>query len=97
MKTKLLFSIIVAGSVLLNCAVFGQTAQMTGKVLAVSSSVITLQKDAEVWDIKRTQTTTVSGALKVGSTVTVTYALPDAQKKEGPSTATSPTPTPASM
>ena len=73
---------------------FAQTTQMTGTVLAFSSTTITVQKDSEVWDIKRTKKTSVSGTLKVGSIVTVTYDSPDAQRKEGPGVADSPTPTP---
>ena len=44
--------------------------------------MITVQNGKEVWDIKLTASTTVSGDKKVGSTVTVTYNAPDAQKKE---------------
>jgi hypothetical protein len=96
MKTKTLLLLMIATCVL-TTALFAQTSTMTGKVLAVSTSVITVQKDAEIWDIKRTPTTSVTGALKVGSTVTVKYSTPDAQKKEGPTTATDPTATPSSQ
>lgn len=71
----------------------GQTSEMTGKVLGVTSNVITLQKGKEVWSIKRGESTSVTGDLKIGSTVTVKYNAPDAQKKEGPETAPSPGPT----
>jgi hypothetical protein len=81
MKMKSLLCVIVAGSVALS-SLFAETATMTGKVLAVSSSGITIQKDSEEWVIKRVPSTTVNGELKVGSTVTVTYNEPDAQKKE---------------
>ena len=67
-----------------------QAAEATGKILAVSSSTITLQSGINVWDIKRSPTTSVNGALKVGSTVTVQYAAPDGQKREGPVTTTNP-------
>jgi hypothetical protein len=96
MKIKLLLLLLIAAFVS-STALFGQTSTMTGKVLAVSSSVITVQKDADVWDIKRTSNTSVTGALKVGSTVTVKYDAPDAQKKEGPALTTEPTATPASQ
>jgi hypothetical protein len=55
---------------------------MTGKIIAVTSDKITVQSGKEVWDISLTATTKVSGDQKVGSTVTVTYNAPDAQKKE---------------
>lgn len=64
--------------------------------MAVSAESITIQQGTTVWVIKRTSTTQVtSGDLKAGSTVTVKYSTPDAQKKEGPVTAGEPTPTPA--
>ena len=77
-----------------SASVFGQTSEMTGKVMAVSPTSITLQKGTELWDIKRTSSTNVTGTLKIGSTVTVKYSTPDAQKKEGPALATEPTATP---
>jgi hypothetical protein len=95
MKMKSLLSLLLATTIL-SGTLFGQTAEMTGKVLAVSSSTITVQKGTEVWDIKRTQGTSVTGTLKVGSTVTISYNTPDAQKKEGPALTTEPTATPAS-
>jgi hypothetical protein len=94
MKSLLLFllMVIVAGRIAV-----AQTSEMTGKVVAVSTSTITLQSDTGVWDIKRSSSTSVTGALKIGTTVTLKYNTPDAQKKEGPITATNPTATPASQ
>jgi hypothetical protein len=74
-----------------------QTSELTGKVVAVSSTTITMQSGTDVWDIKRSSSTSVTGNLKAGSTVTVKYSTPDGQKKEGPITATNPTATPASQ
>lgn len=85
MKRKLLL-ILAIGTALSGIA-FAQTTQLTGKVIAVSSGAITVQKGTDVWDIKRSRSTKVDGTLKVGSTVTVTYNTPDAQKKEGPTAA----------
>ena len=65
---------------------------MTGKVVAVSRSSITVQKDSEEWVIKRVPSTKISGDMTVGSTVTITYNEPDGQKKETPMGGT---PTPA--
>ena len=95
MKTKILLSLIVAGSVALSSMAFAQIVSMTGTVKAVTTSTITVQRTTgEVWDIARTSTTKVtSGELKVGSTATLSYNAPDAQKKEDP--AVSPSPTPA--
>ena len=82
MKMKSILIAIAAASLTLSSTAFAQTTHMTGKVIAVTSDKITVQKGKEVWDIKLTASTTVSGDKKVGSTVTVTYNAPDAQKKE---------------
>ena len=82
MKMKSILIAIAAASLTLSSTAFAQTAHMTGKVIAVTSEKITVQNGKEVWDINLTATTTVSGDKKVGSTVTVTYNAPDAQKKE---------------
>jgi hypothetical protein len=95
MKIKVLLAFLIAGT-MFNHALLGQTAEMTGKVIAVSTATIMVQKGTEIWDIKRSASTTITGTPKVGSTVTVKYNSPDAQKKEGPTTATEPTATPAS-
>ena len=94
MKINFVVSLVVIANLLIAITAFGQTTKATGKVLAVSSTSITLQSGTDLWDIKRTETTTVSGTLKVGSTVTVTYSVADGQKREG-GVSTAPTPTPA--
>lgn len=92
--TKKLILFLAVG-VIFAAPVFGQTSEMTGTVVAVSTSTITVQSGTAVWDIKRTSTTSVDGTLKVGSTVTVKYNTPDGQKREGPVTTTVPTATPS--
>ena len=82
MKMKSILIAIAAASLTLSSTAFAQTAHMTGKVIAVTSDKITLQNGKDVWGINLTASTTVSGDKKVGSTVTVTYNTPDAQKKE---------------
>ena len=82
MKMKSILIAIAAASLTLSSTAFAQTAHMTGKVIAVTSDKITVQKGKEVWDINLTASTEISGDKKVGSTVTVTYNAPDAQKKE---------------
>ena len=95
MKMKLLVPLIIVLSIALSGVVFGQTTTATGKVLALSSTSVTLDTGTGgVWDIKRTKTTTVNGTLKVGSMVTVTYSVADGQKREG-GVSTNPTATPA--
>ena len=82
MKMKSILIAIAAASLTLSSTAFGQTTHMTGKVIAVTSDKITVQNGKEVWDINLTASTKVSGDKKVGSTVTITYNAPDAQKKE---------------
>ena len=84
MRIKALLSLITAGSLAFSSAAFGQTVQMTGKVIAVTSSMITVQKGTEVWQVTRGSATKVTGNLEVGATVTINCNAPDAQKKEGP-------------
>ena len=84
MKTKLLLSLIVVGILALSGAAFGGTITITGKVLAVTDSIVTVQSGSDVWEINRKETTKITGDLKVGATVTVSCNEPDAQKKEAP-------------
>jgi hypothetical protein len=91
MKMKLLLSLAVIGSFALSAA-FAQTApklHMTGKVVAITDTVITVQKANEakfVWDIKTGPgtDTTITGKSEVGATVAVSYIELNAQKKEAP-------------
>ena len=92
MKMKSFLCIAVAGSIALSSSLFGQTSQMTGRSWPLPESLITIQKDGEEWAIRRVPSTKVNGDLQVGSTVTITYNEPDAQKKETPMGGT---PTPA--
>jgi type 1 fimbria pilin len=82
MKMKSILIAIAAATLTFSSTAFAQTAHMTGKVIAVTSHKITVQSGKEVWEINLTASTKVSGDKKVGSTVTVTYNAPDAQKKE---------------
>jgi hypothetical protein len=81
-KMKSILIAIAAASLALSSTAFAQTAHMTGQIIAVTSDKITVQNGKEVWDINLTASAKVSGDKKVGSTVTVTYNAPDAQKKE---------------
>jgi hypothetical protein len=84
MKMQAWLSLVAAGSLALSSTVFGQTMTMTGKVLSVTSKMITVQTATGVWEITRASDVKVTGNLKVGATVTINYSAPDAQKKEGP-------------
>jgi len=108
MKTKLLLSLIAAASLTAGTAAFAAGAksyQVTGTILEVKPTMIAVQKDGERLEMDLDPQTKVSGELKVGSTVTITYVMsatkveaaaagaPDAQKKKEPVSAPSPAPT----
>jgi hypothetical protein len=49
--------------------------QVTGPIVAITDSVITVQKDDEKWEIARNPSTKVDGKLAVGNRVTVHYKM----------------------
>jgi hypothetical protein len=79
MKIKSLFVSILTGSMLLSFssafAADAKTYQVTGPVLEVTPTTITVQKGDEKWQIARTKETKVTGDLKVGSKVTIQYRM----------------------
>ena len=80
MKIKLPLSLLAAASLALSSAAFaagGKTYQVTGPVLEVTDSMIVIEKGAkkERWEINRDASTKVTGDLKVGEKVTVTYTM----------------------
>ena len=109
MKTKLLLSLIAAASLTASSAAFAAGAksyQVTGTILEVKPTMIAVQKDGDRLEMDLDPQTKVSGELKVGSTVTITYVMsatkveaaaaagaPEAQKKKEPVSAPSPAPT----
>jgi len=52
-----------------------KTYQVTGPVLEVKDDIVVVQKGKEKWEIARDKDSKVSGDLKVGSKVTVTYTM----------------------
>lgn len=76
-KPITLFSIVAAGSLALSSLTFaaGKTYQVTGPVLEVNDSMVAVQKGKERWEIARDSSTKVTGDLKVGGKVTVTYTM----------------------
>lgn len=74
---KTLLSIIAASSIALASTSFAgpSTYQVTGPVTALTDTVITVQKGKDLWQIAKTADTKVTGDLKVGSKVTVTYTM----------------------
>jgi ribosomal 50S subunit-recycling heat shock protein len=78
MKNTLL-SLIAAGSIALGGVAFAgspSTYQVTGPVTAVDDSMITVMKGGkEKFEIARDSSTKVTGDLKVGDKVTITYTM----------------------
>jgi len=52
-----------------------KTYQVTGPVLEVRPDAIVVQKGTEKWEIARDAGTKVTGDLKVGAKVTITYRM----------------------
>jgi hypothetical protein len=82
MNFKTLLSLMAAGSLVFSSAAFAQGVKITGTVVAVTSTTITVQTGTQVLTVSLTPDTNVAGEKKVGSTVTITYTAPDAQHKE---------------
>lgn len=53
----------------------GKSYQVTGPVLAISDTLITVQKGKEKWEIERSAATKITGELKVGAKVTIYYRM----------------------
>jgi hypothetical protein len=52
-----------------------KTYQVTGPVLEVTDTSVTVQKGKEKWEIARDKDTKVEGDLKVGAKVTIQYRM----------------------
>src|SRR6201982_3505193 len=102
MKMKSALSLLVAASLALSSAAFaegGKTYQVTGPVLEVTDSMIAVQKGKDRWEINRDANTKVTGDLRVGERVTITYTMTatDVEVKAGKGAkkeAAKPAPTP---
>jgi hypothetical protein len=104
MNMKAAFSLLAAASLALSSTAFaagGKTYQVTGPVLEVTDSMIAVQKGKDRWEISRDTNTKVTGDLKVGEKVTITYTMAATEvevkaskgkKKEATSPAGAPTP-----
>jgi hypothetical protein len=69
---------LTAASFLFVAASYAATAktyQVTGPVLDVSDTMITVQKGKDHWEIARDPSTKVTGDLKVGARVTIEYRM----------------------
>jgi hypothetical protein len=77
MKAIRLFSVSLVATAFVFTAALADTNtyQVTGPVLSVTPTAVTVQKDKEKWEIARDATTQVKGDLKVGAKVTIKYRM----------------------
>jgi hypothetical protein len=68
-----LVTLAVAGAVFAAGSV--KTYQMTGPVVTLTDTVVTIQKGEDKWAFARKEATKVTGNLKVGATVTIDYRM----------------------
>ncbi len=79
----------ICGSALLTAASLdaadSKTYQVTGPVLEITPTTITVQKGEEKWELARSSSTKIKGDLKVGSKVTIYYSMvaTEVEVKEG--------------
>src|SRR5215471_1966353 len=77
MNMKAAFSLLAAASLALGSVAFAgaKTYEVTGPVLEVNDSMIVVQKGKDRWGINRDANTKVTGDVKVGDKVHVTYTM----------------------
>ena len=56
-------------------AASAKTYQVTGPIVAVTDTMITVMKGKDKWELDRDANTKVTGDLKVGATVTIMYRM----------------------
>ena len=66
-----LFTVLLAGA----SFAADKTYQVTGPVLEVTDSTITVQKGKEKWQLARNKDTKAAGEPKVGDKVTIMYTM----------------------
>ncbi len=77
--TKSILASVLCGGLLFS-AIAASTSdvksyQVTGPVLDMNSSSITVKKGSDNWQLARDKSTKVTGDLKVGSKVTIYYTM----------------------
>ena len=77
MKTKSVLSLLAAASLAVTSVAFAgaKTYEVTGPVLEVNESMIVVQKGKDRWEINRDAKTKVTGDVKVGDKVHITYTM----------------------
>ena len=97
MKTNTAFCLLAAASLALSGATFAagaKTYQVTGTVIEMTGSKITVEKGTEKWEIDLDPTIKATGDVNDGATVTITYVM-SATKVEGSAAAAAAETTPA--
>ncbi len=96
MKKSALSLLVAASLALSSAAAFAagaKTYEVTGPVLEVTDSMIAVQKGKDRWEVNRDSSTKVTGDVKVGDKVHITYTMTateveakagKAEKKESP-------------
>ena len=77
MKTKSVLGLLAAANLAISSVAFpgAKTYEVTGPVLEVNESMIVVQKGKDRWEINRDANTKVTGDIKVGDKVHVTYTM----------------------
>ena len=77
MKTKSVLSLLAAASLAVSSVAFAgaKTYEVTGPVLEVNESMIVVQKGKDRWEMNRDAKTKVTGDVKVGDKVHITYTM----------------------
>jgi hypothetical protein len=78
MNKRILCSLIAAGSLALSGVGFAASPssyQVTGPIVEVNDSMITVMKGKEKFEVARDSSTKVTGDLKVGDKVTIMYTM----------------------
>ena len=77
MNMKAAFSLLAAANLAFSGLAFAgaKTYEVTGPVLEVNDSMIAVQKGKDRWEIARDANTKVTGDVKVGEKVHVTYTM----------------------
>ena len=79
MKLKHIFAATLVSALVLGAslasAAEAKTYQVTGPVLEVTPTTITVQKGEDKWQLARDKSTKIKGELKVGAKVTIEYRM----------------------
>ena len=72
-----LLALVLAAALLCPLWAMGatKTYQVTGKVLGFDDKIITVEKGDDKWEIERAAATAITGTLKVGEKVTISYKM----------------------